>query len=67
VFRITDDKVPPPDPNSASAKQIDQKLQRDIGDDLFGQYMASVEDELGTTVNQAALAQAFGNGTPEAN
>jgi peptidyl-prolyl cis-trans isomerase D len=67
VFRITDDKVPPPDPNSASAKQMDQKLQRDIGDDLFGQYMASVEDELGTTVNQAALAQAFGNGTPETN
>jgi peptidyl-prolyl cis-trans isomerase D len=67
VFRITDDKVPPPDPNSASAKQMDQKLQRDIGDDLFGQYMASVEDELGTNVNQAALAQAFGNGTPETN
>jgi hypothetical protein len=46
---------------------MDQKIQRDISDDVFGQYMASVEDELGTKVNQQALAQAFGNGTPETN
>jgi peptidyl-prolyl cis-trans isomerase D len=67
VFRITGDQIPPPDPKSASAKQMDQKIQRDISDDVFGQYMASVEDELGTKVNQQALAQAFGNGTPETN
>jgi peptidyl-prolyl cis-trans isomerase D len=67
VFRITGDQVPPPDPNSASAKQMEQKIQHDISDDMFGQYMASVEDDLGTKVNQAALAQAFGNGTPETN
>ena len=67
VFRVTDDKIPPVDPNSANAKQIDQKLVRDISDDVFGQYMASLEDELGTSVNQAALAQALGNGAPDTN
>jgi peptidyl-prolyl cis-trans isomerase D len=67
VFRITDDKIPPPDPNSANAKQMSEKLEHDIGDDVFGQYMASVEDELGTSVNQAVLAQTFGNGAPETN
>jgi peptidyl-prolyl cis-trans isomerase D len=67
VFRVTDDKVPPLDATSANVKQIDQKVQRDVSDDVFGQYMASVEDELGTTVNQAALAQALGNGAPDTN
>ncbi len=67
VFRVTDDKIPPVDLNSANARQIDQKLVRDISDDVFGQYMASVEDELGTTVNQTALAQALGNGAPDTN
>jgi len=67
VFRVTDDKIPAVDPNSAIAKQIDQKLVRDISDDVFGQYMASLEDELGTSVNQAALAQALGNGAPDTN
>ncbi len=67
VFRVTDDKIPPVDPNSANAKQIDQKLVRDISDDVFGQYMASLEDELGTSINQAALAQALGNGAPDTN
>jgi len=67
VFRVTDDKIPPLDANSAGAKQIDQKVARDISDDVFGQYMASIEDELGTSVNQTALAQALGNGAADTN
>jgi peptidyl-prolyl cis-trans isomerase D len=67
VFRVTDDQIPPLDPNSAAAKQIAQTVQRQISDDLFGEYMAWLEDYLGTNVNQTALAQALGNGTPETN
>ena len=68
VFHVTDDKTPPIDPKSESAKQNQQKLEHDVGDDVFGQYMASLEDELGTSVDQAQLMQALGNsGAPEPN
>jgi peptidyl-prolyl cis-trans isomerase D len=69
VFHVTDDQIPPLDPNSNAAKQIEQSVQRQMGDDLFGQYMAWLEDYLGTTVNQTALAQALGNGNgaPDTN
>jgi peptidyl-prolyl cis-trans isomerase D len=67
VFRVTDDKIPGLEPESPDAKRIDQQVGREISDDVFGQYMAWVEDELGTSVNQAALAQALGNGTPDTN
>jgi len=36
-----------------------------LSDDVFGQYLAWLENELGTSVNQAALAQALGNAAPE--
>jgi peptidyl-prolyl cis-trans isomerase D len=65
VFRVTDVTNPKLDPNSADAKRIEQLVQRQLGDDLFGQYAAWLEVELGTTVNRAALAQAVGNGAPD--
>jgi peptidyl-prolyl cis-trans isomerase D len=67
VFRVTDVKTPVLEANSADAKQIDQTVRRQLGDDLFGQYMLWIQDELGTTINQDALAQALGNGAPETN
>jgi peptidyl-prolyl cis-trans isomerase D len=67
VFRVTDDQIPPLDPNSAAAKQVGQSVQRQVSDDVFGQYMAWLEDYLGTSINQTALAQALGNGAPDTN
>ena len=61
VFRVSDVKTPPLDPNSAEGKSLEQTAQRQLSDDLFGQYLAWLEDNLGTTVNQATLAQALGN------
>jgi peptidyl-prolyl cis-trans isomerase D len=65
VFRVTEVKTPALDPNSADGKKLDQLLQVSIGDDIFGQYIAWLEKDLGTTVNQSMLAQATGSGTPE--
>jgi peptidyl-prolyl cis-trans isomerase D len=67
VFRVSDVKTPPLDPNSPDAKRLDQTLQRQISDDVFGQYMAWLENDLGTTVNADVLAQALGNGAPDTN
>ncbi len=65
VFKVTDVKTPPLDPNSPEAKSLDQTVQRQLSDDLFGEYMAWLEADLGTTVNQAAVAQALGNSAPD--
>ncbi len=65
VFRVSDVKTPSLDPNSPAGKNLNQVLQRQLSDDLLGQYVAWVETYLGTTVNQAALAQAVGNAAPE--
>jgi len=67
VFQVTDIKTPKLDPNAADIKQIDQGMARQVSDDVFGQYMAWLENELGTSVNQQALAQALGNGSSDTN
>jgi peptidyl-prolyl cis-trans isomerase D len=64
VFRISDVKTPPLDPNSTDGKKLVQLLQQTMGDDIFSQYLSWLEDNLGTTINQAALAQAVGNTAP---
>jgi peptidyl-prolyl cis-trans isomerase D len=65
VFRVSDVKTPALDPNSDEAKKLDQLLRTSMTDDIFNQYMAWLEDYLGTTVNQSMLAQALGSGAPE--
>ncbi len=65
VFRVTDVKTPALDPNSEDGKKLTQLLQTSIGDDIFSQYAAWLENYLGTTVNQPVLAQALGNSATE--
>jgi peptidyl-prolyl cis-trans isomerase D len=65
VFQVTDVKTPVLDPNSDDGKKTAQLLQTALRDDVFSQYVAWIEDYLGTTVNQSMLAQAVGGGTPE--
>ena len=67
VFRVTEATVPKFDANTADAKRIEDTVKRQESDDIFGQYVASLEDDLGTSVNQAALAQALGNSAPDTN
>jgi len=61
VFRVTDIKTPALDLNSAGAKATAQTVERQMADDVIGQYMAWLETYLGTNINGAALAQAIGN------
>ena len=67
VFRVTEVTDPKLDANSVDAKRITQLVQRQLADDVFGQYAAWLEGELGITVNRAALAQAVGNAAPDTN
>jgi peptidyl-prolyl cis-trans isomerase D len=66
VFGVTDVKTPVLDVNSADGKKLVQLLQTSLGDDIFSQYVAWLENDLGTSVNQSVLEQAAGsNGAPE--
>jgi peptidyl-prolyl cis-trans isomerase D len=60
VFRVTDITVPKLDPNSAEAKQIGGGLKRAISDDIMGQYLVRLQNDIGVSINQAALRQAIG-------
>jgi peptidyl-prolyl cis-trans isomerase D len=67
VFRVTDIKTPDLNANAPDMKEIDQSQARQVSDDIFGQYMAWLEHDLGTSVNPTVLAQALGNGPPPDN
>lgn len=60
VFRVTDIKIPPYDPEAAEAKRIDDALKSRSTEDLIAQYLARIQSEVGVTINQTALNQVTG-------
>jgi peptidyl-prolyl cis-trans isomerase D len=60
IFRVTDIKVPTFDANSADVKRLIDQLKGAYNDELVNQYVTRLENDLGTDINQAALAQAVG-------
>ncbi len=60
VFRVTDISVPPVDANAAENQQLKENLERRLDDELLAQYVAKLEGDLGTSINDAAVAQATG-------
>jgi len=67
VFRVTDVTTPKFDANVADAKRIEDVVKRQESDEIYGQYVAWLRNELGTSVNESALAQALGNSAPDTN
>jgi peptidyl-prolyl cis-trans isomerase D len=63
VFRVTDVIEPPFDPASADAKRISEALRRSFSDELVAQYVGRLENELGTSISEAAVRQAIGGST----
>jgi peptidyl-prolyl cis-trans isomerase D len=60
VFRVTDNSVPPVDLASDEMKKVKEQLQRSLEDEEIAQYVTKLESNLGTTINEAALAQVTG-------
>jgi len=60
IFRVTDIKVPTFDADSAAAKAIADQLKGAYNEELLSQYVTRLENDLGTTINQAGVAQAVG-------
>ena len=60
VFRVTDINVPPVDLASDEMKKVKEQLQRSLEDEEIAQYVTKLESNIGTTINEAALAQVTG-------
>jgi peptidyl-prolyl cis-trans isomerase D len=60
VFRVTDISVPPVDMASDDIKKLKETVQRGLTDEQIAQYVTKLESDIGTTINQAAFAQATG-------
>jgi peptidyl-prolyl cis-trans isomerase D len=57
VFRVTDIAVPTFDAASEDAKRMVEVLNRGLSEDVFSEYIARLQDEIGVTINQGALNQ----------
>jgi peptidyl-prolyl cis-trans isomerase D len=52
--------VPPLDLASEDAKKLKETLQRGLTDEQIAQYVTKLESEIGTTINENAVAVATG-------
>ncbi|HEV7878622.1 peptidylprolyl isomerase [Bradyrhizobium sp.] len=60
VFRVTDVSVPPVDLASDEIKKLKETLLRGLSDEQVAEYVTKLEAQIGTTINQSALAQVTG-------
>jgi peptidyl-prolyl cis-trans isomerase D len=60
VFRVTDVMVPPVDLASDDIKKLKETLLRGLSDEQVAEYVTKLEAQIGTTINQSALAQVTG-------
>jgi peptidyl-prolyl cis-trans isomerase D len=60
VFRVTDVSVPPVDPASDDIKKLKETLLRGLSDEQVAEYVTKLESQIGTSINQSALAQVTG-------
>jgi peptidyl-prolyl cis-trans isomerase D len=60
VFRVTDVTVPPIDLASDDIKKLKETLLRGLSDEQVSEYVSKLESQIGTSINQSALAQVTG-------
>src|SRR6201995_1127893 len=60
VFRVTDVSVPPIDLAADDMKKLRDQLTRGMSDEQVAQYVAKLEKDIGTSVNEAGFAQVTG-------
>jgi peptidyl-prolyl cis-trans isomerase D len=60
VFRVTEIKAPPLDPQASDIKRIDDALKTRTAEDLVNQYIVRLQNDVGVSINQSALNQVTG-------
>ena len=62
IFKVNDAVVPAFDPEEQSIKALEPQLRNTLTEDILSQYIARVQDELGISINEAAVRLAVGGG-----
>jgi len=57
---VTDITVPPVDLASDEMKKAKESLSRSLSEEQLAEYVAKLEKDIGTSINEAAFAQATG-------
>jgi len=60
VFRVTDITTPAVNMASEEVKKLKDGLQRALDQEQTAQYVAKLEKDIGTSINEAAVAQVVG-------
>jgi peptidyl-prolyl cis-trans isomerase D len=60
VFRLTGITVPPADIASDDMKKLKETLKRGLSEEQITQYVAALEKDIGTSINEEAVAQVTG-------
>ena len=63
VLKVTGAEVPPIISTQQQTVQLEDQIRVALGDDLLNAYVAQVQNDLGVTVNDAAMRQAVGGGS----
>jgi peptidyl-prolyl cis-trans isomerase D len=61
VFRVTDVNTPAADIASDDVKKLKDTMQQALNQEQSAQYVARLEKDIGTTINEAAVAQVVGS------
>ena len=64
VYRVIDVIEPTLDEASPETKQLSSTLQNSYADDIIGEYLGKIQADIGISINQQALSQVIGGGTP---
>jgi peptidyl-prolyl cis-trans isomerase D len=62
VFKVTSATVPPMMTTTQEAQRINDQLKAGMSDDLIGEYVAQLRNDLGVTLNQQVMRQVTGGG-----
>jgi peptidyl-prolyl cis-trans isomerase D len=60
IFRVTEVNEPAFDASSQDAKKYFETWRRALAEELLTQYVQRLETDIGTKINQEAVARAFG-------
>jgi peptidyl-prolyl cis-trans isomerase D len=61
VFKVLDSVVPPMDPDSPQAKQVDQQYRSWLSDGVLTAYLSRLQDSVGVQINPEVLRSASGD------
>jgi peptidyl-prolyl cis-trans isomerase D len=68
VFRVTEVTLPTVDLASEEAKKLRDTLNNALSEDIYAEYIAQVESDIGVNINPAGLRQVItGQNTPDDN